>query len=751
MPRSIAFVLPYGEPRDGFFPDGLAGLLCARARALGHRGEIVRVYYHGHDADQDAAIGERLRAFLAEHDVDLVVVERLFDGAPLRAHLRAHRGATSLLVTRGEPFTAVEGALDWVIGLATAPTRAGHRRSPEIGELVASFGAFLEHLERGLDPLGAPGVSRLEHGALRHGPLSVPTPLPRPLRPVLEQHVVAPGEPPAVRRKTLFGNAGCPYASDPLEAPHYAQVRLPTAPLARLGCAFCSMGGDYQKRPDAQVIDETLEQARAYVALPEIDELVLSDQHALRYLAPLMERAAELRPVRWLFPARADAFVRERARIEAAIAAARRSGQRLEVHLSGFESFCDRELERYHKGVDRETLLAAVRAMRELAAAHPDVFDYARARGHSLILFNPWTSPEDLHESVAAIREHGLAELFDELGRNRLRLYDGLPITLAAERDGALTAAWEDGDEGAGRRKGYSAELPWRFLDPRTRALRALTEGLRERLGHETEVAQLAAAVEWARAGSPRDVDTVLAGVERLRALLAARTGGGHRRAAVAHFAGACNDGCAACPNRDRALPDDEAALTARIDAARATGLPVVLAGREPTVRAAFGALLARARGDDRREVGLVTNGRRFAYAAFAQAAVRCGLAAVSLKLFAPDAASADAIARVDGAHAQALEGARTLRRAGLSVLELRAPLHARNLEALPRYVDRAEGADALFVEVALDAVGLAHLRAAADALEALLERCDAHGLPVETAPLEAGPRRFDRLPTARR
>lgn len=754
-PRSIAFVLPYGEPRDGFFPDGLAGLLCQRARDLGHRAEIVRVYYHGRDAHQDDAIRIRMERWLEEREVDLVVVERLFDGAPIRGHLARDARRTSLLVTRGEPFTDPDGALEWVIGLATAPTRAGHRRSPEVGELVASFGVFLERLGAALDPFGAPGVSRLALGTLEHGPPSTSCPLARPIRVVLEHATIAPGPPPPVRRKTLFGNAGCPYGSDPLEARHHRGLRLPTAPaapLARLGCSFCSMGGDYQKRPDPIVVEELLEQARAYLeALPEVDELVLSDQHALRYLEALMERAASLRPARWLFPARADAFVRERPRIERAIEAARRSGHRLEVHLSGFEAFSDRELERYHKGADRATLLAAVQAMRALHEAHADVFHYAEARGHSLILYNPWTTPEDVRESVDTLREHGLAELFDELGRNRLRLYDGLPITLAAERDGALTDAWEAGDEGAGRRKGYASERPWRFLDARTRDLRLLAEALRERLGAETEVAQLRAASALAASGS-LDVEAILEGVARLHEVLARRTRGAHRGARAVPFAGPCNDGCPACPNRDRYASDEAGALLARIDLARASGSPLVLAGREPTVHPAFGELLRRAHGPDGRPVGLVTNGRRFAYRAFAKASVNAGLWAASVKLFAPEAGPADAICRVQGAHEQTLSGLRALRSAGVEVLEVRAPVHALTLGSLPRYVMLAEnvGADSLFVEVALDALGLERAAEAAGAIEALLAECDARGLPVESAPLESGTRRFDRLPTRR-
>ena len=53
---NVAFVLPYGEPSDGFFADTLLALLCADARARGHRAEMVRVYYDGRSAERDAEI-----------------------------------------------------------------------------------------------------------------------------------------------------------------------------------------------------------------------------------------------------------------------------------------------------------------------------------------------------------------------------------------------------------------------------------------------------------------------------------------------------------------------------------------------------------------------------------------------------------------------------------------------------------------------------------------------------------------------
>ncbi len=376
-------------------------------------------------------------------------------------------------MSRGESFDVSEG-IRYAVGLAVGTSRGGvTRRTPTIPELQAGFAALVERLSRGAEVRGAPGVTVVGAGGeVVAGPPADPAPA-VPYAPVLDQDVICLEPAPKVVRRTLFGDVGCPYAEDPAANPHYAGVALPEgAGIARLGCAFCAMGGDYQKRPAPEVVAELVDQAR-YLAdrTPDLEELVLGDQAALRYLGDLVRaaRAAGVPPVRWLFAARADAFGRQRRLAEAAIAAAEETGQTVELYLTGFESFSDRELVRYNKGLDAEALVASIAAMRKLAADHPGAFDYARARGHSLILWSPWTSLDDLDESLGRLRRHGLGELFDELGRNRLRLYHDLPITHAARRDGALLDHWDDGDAGAGRRKGYNPEHPWRFLEPGTR------------------------------------------------------------------------------------------------------------------------------------------------------------------------------------------------------------------------------------------------------------------------------------------
>jgi pyruvate-formate lyase-activating enzyme len=755
---SVAFVLPLGEPSEGFFPDTLLAELCADARDAGHRAEVLRVYYDGRDRRKDATVARRFECWLGERDVDVVVLERLFDPGPIRAHVARDSRRRCVLVSRGDSFEPVDG-VDLVVG-AAGITRTGTRRTPNNADIALAVRRVLERIASGREATDVAGVALLR-GA---GPVSAIEAAPprSAYRAVVEQAVISLAEPPRVRRKALFGNVGCPYAADPLERAHYRGLRLPAdGSVARLGCGFCSLGGDYEKRPDAEVVEALVEQASFWTsACPEVEELALTDQHALRYLAGLVGRAQAraVRPVRWLFAARADSFVRERHRVEDAVRAAAAGGHSVECYLSGFEAFSDEELERYNKGVTVADLITAVRSMRELARAWPASFGHAGAKGHSLILWNPWTTPETLGESVATIRDHGLLELFHEVGRNRLRLYPDLPLYYAAERDGALVEQWEAGDEGAARRKGYSAEHPWRFLDARTRLAHALALGLRDRLGPETELGQLRAVLDFVvlpDSSATSSERAILDGVDALdRALDHASqvpTGAGISsvRAALVSFAGPCNNGCTACPNRDRWLDDDVAALRARLDAARSAGTAVVLAGREPTLHPAFIELVVRARGEDGRHVAVVSNGRRFAYSEFARASVRAGLMAASVKIFAVSAQIADDVARERGAHAQALAGLTSLQRAGIGALELRAPLHRSNLDEYDRFADLAEatGVHRIRVECALDAVGLAHVARAAAAVEGLRARCARHGVAVVASPLRAGTRLFDSVP----
>ena len=494
---TVVFVLPFGEPEEAYFADTLLTLLAADAHRAGHQVHVVRVYYHGRDAGKDAQIRRRLAEYLSERDPDLVVLERLFDPEPV-----TEGGRAVLQVTRGDPVEPETGVA-YVLGAVTDPVPGRPaRRAPSVGGLRAAFREVIAALESGVDLGQIAGVARVEEGQVQiAAPLAAES-IQGPFDPLTTADVIAPGEPPQTRHKTLIGNVGCPFAADPLQTPHFAGVELPgSLPIARLGCAFCHMGGDYEKRPDAEVVASLLEQAEYFFrALPDVRCFTIDDQHSIRYLPRLVREAAArgLAPMRWLFPARPDSFSRESASVEEAARIAAEVGHVIEVHLSGFEAFCDRELARYNKGCTKAELLGAVARMRELQAEYPASFEYAAARAHSLLLWNPWTSLADVRESVAAIRAHDLRELFHEIGRNRLRLYRELPIHWAALRDGAVVDRWPGEDSGTARRKGYSTDVPWRFLDPRTHIAHQTAAKLRDRLGRESELDQLEAALDFA-------------------------------------------------------------------------------------------------------------------------------------------------------------------------------------------------------------------------------------------------------------
>ena len=677
--------MPFGQRRQAYFPDTLLGLMCSAARRAGIPAAMARVYFEG-DA-RDAEVRSRLRAWLDAHDVDVVVVDRLFDA-------EAFEGRRLVLVTRGD--SVPEGA-DVVIGTNVGTTPRGTRRTPTPGELLETFEQVVLQ-------------ERSQQEASQARPLG-------PFAPVLEHDVIALGPVEPLRHRTLFGNQGCPYGAEP-----ELKVALPVGvPLARLGCSFCAMGGDYEKR---DVVDSLVEQARWVCEhAPDTDQLILDDQYSIPYLARLVEQV-NVRPMRWLFAARADTLVRERARLEAAIDAAEARGHVLELYLTGFESFCDAELARYNKGLRVVDLLAAVRVMRELERR--EGFAVAEARGHSLILWNPWTMPEDVAASVEVMRREGLASLFDEIGRNRLRLYPDLPLYYVAQKDGALCESWE-GADGAGRKKGYSTETPWRFLDPRTAHLHALAELLRDALGHETELAQLEAAlhsdVSLAEAGE---------GLSALQELLAplfdpAREEprrGTQVEAVPVPLWGACNDNCASCPNRDRWVGGRLGVLSEKGEDLPPSPVFRLLCGREPTLRDDFAQLLAGG-------AGVVTNGRRFAYRAFARAARQAGLVAASVKVFAATAEAFDAIVRDAGAHDQVWEGWRHLAAEGV-------PIEAR---LVPHVIEPgwaaqldARGVRQSRLEIRLDAIGLG--MAPIEPLRRLIDDHARRGIALEAMPL---------------
>jgi pyruvate-formate lyase-activating enzyme len=758
----IAMVSAFGTRKGGYFSDVLLGLLCSDARAMGHDARMLRVYYDGADRERDREVSDRVTGWLVDNEIDLVATERVLAADPF-VQWKVHRpGGRLLLLPPPEGMGRVAPA-DAAIGYRPYERRKEHG---EMGDEVRR--AFATWLASGLAPpqrLDVPGLSQVRDGWVEAPPRSLLEASGAALefRPVVEYEVIAAAGDSDVAPApyTVFGNGGCPYSRDVGQARPYRDLAaLEDGDLLRKGCAFCTMGGDYDKRSDDETVGSVLRQV-SYLTenLPKPHSFVLTDQHPLRYLPLLLERAEEggLRGVTWLLETRADWLVEHREALAAGIEIASRTETRLELFLIGFESFSDEDLERYNKGTTRAVLLAAVDLVRRLARAHPEHFGYTAERGHSLILFHPWTSPESLLASGATLREHGLSDFFHDITRNRLRLYPRLPIYALAKSEGLVSEEWQGtAASQTARSKGYSVDIAWRFADPRAATAYEACRRLRGALGGETEISQLVSAAQWTEGFDREEMPPVEEAMRSFDAQLAKLSqcfdellgGSCGDRAEPVFFAGACNNACNGCENRDRFLPDDSDALRERVDLARAGGRPLVLAGREPTIHPDFVGLVARARGSDRRRVGVTTNGRRFSYRRFAAEAVRAGLTDASVKVFASRATQADAIARVDGAFDQAMAGIDNLVRAGVRV-EMRVPMHAAALETLTELAALALAHDVrtIRVEAALVSLGLDSLERAATALRGLAAACRIAGVHLAASPLPRGMRGFDRLP----
>lgn len=758
----IAMVSAFGTSKGGYFSDVLLGLLCSDARALGHDATMLRVYYDGTNRERDDEVSGRLADWLVEQRIDLVATDRVLDTDPFAQWKRRRPGARMLLLPPPEGMGSVLPA-DAALGYRPYERR---KEQAEMGDEVRR--AFALWLATGLASpreLDIPGLSEVRDGQPESPARSLLEASGASLefRPVVAYDVItATGDVEiAPAPYTVFGNGGCPYSRDVAQAAPYRDlVALDDGELLRKGCAFCTMGGDYDKRSDAETVASVLRQVTYLTEhLPEPHSFVLTDQHPLRYLPMLLERAESdgLRAVTWLLETRADWLVENRAALEKSILVAGRTGTRLELFLMGFESFSNEDLERYNKGTTADVLLAAVNLARELARAHPQHFGYTRERGHSLILFHPWTSPASLLESGQALRAHGLSDFFHDITRNRLRMYPRLPIYALAKAEGLVADDWAGAAASqTARSKGYSVDIAWRFADPRAAIAYEACRLLRRRLGGQTEISQLVSVAQWAESFEREDAADVAAATRALEVGVDGLTksfeellsGSCGDRAVSVLFAGACNNACNGCENTDRFLPDDAAALRERVDEARGQSLPLMLAGREPTLHPDFVSLVAQARGADGRRVGVTTNGRRFAYGRFTAEAVRAGLTDASVKVFAAHQAAADAIARVDGAFAQAMAGIDNLVRAGVRV-EIRVPLHERALETLSGFaaLAGAHRVATIRVEAALVSLGLEALERADGSLRALADACRAAGVHLAASPLPSGMRGFDRLP----
>jgi hypothetical protein len=178
--------------------------------------------------------------------------------------------------------------------------------------------------------------------------------------------------------------------------------------------------------------------------------------------------ARGVRDVELNFMPRIDEFLESRGVLERCLPAL--AGRRIALRLYGMgvENFSKAENERLHKGISAEQVHRAVELMEAWMERWPGTF---RASSLSMILFTPWTTPEDL---LINLDHLGSSPLIPGPGvlAQRLQLFRGRPITRLAKLDGLLAARPKAAFYNSGCIVRFDQqELPWRFRHPQAGAL----------------------------------------------------------------------------------------------------------------------------------------------------------------------------------------------------------------------------------------------------------------------------------------
>jgi hypothetical protein len=697
----VAFVLLHAQAGDDFFSDVPFSWIAGQLREIGVGAELLHVHYP-RGADPEPCTSQLLD-WLAAGNFGLTVVDQLWD----LSLLPRIRQATGGWIAGTDAFADYGGErVEFRLRHF-----ADHRRP--LRELVLA-------LRDGNDLRTVPNLAMdLPGFALLHTHEEARPATPEALEPfcpvadatVIGQPRNADGSLPRVR-KSLEASTGCPFAAPVAHNPSFAGLVFPDDVTVK-GCSFCFMGGDYRALNAADSVRVQLDQIAYWQThLPRLDEVVLRDQSALRYLPALIQGAVErdLRPVGFLVPGRGDAILRFARELQAAADVAQQS-QRFwfTLHLIGFESFSQPQLDLYNKGVTVAEYAQAVADLRALGRRFPQGFRLDRAGASSFILFNPWTTLADLHATVDFCAAHALHELAKGLTLTRMRLYPNLPLYWKAKRDGLLVEAATGGHAFGAAFTGYSAEALWRYQDERVAAVEAMQQRLCSEVAPEAAVGLLRAVLRWVGRAHFDSLDQAIAPIARkfgeFRDCIQGSAHGAPsenqaprpRNAMRTVRAGsACNNQCQTCIAHRGSFDDDVDVLADRVRRAVSSARRVTLSGREPTLLAGLPQLVRAANGAS---VELVTNARVLAAGRGAAQLRKAGLTRALVKRHRLADADEDSFCGADGAGPQNTSGVDQLQQAGVPWALLAIPA-AGAAHELPLLVDWAAARGCVGVQV---------------------------------------------------
>jgi hypothetical protein len=210
----------------------------------------------------------------------------------------------------------------------------------------------------------------------------------------------------------VLQQVGCPYAAEKrkIEINYPAGFQGKEEEIIEVygkGCSFCDVAAD--KGYCGELNIETV--MSQISCLPEDQDgrkipFELINENPLPGLSRLLKETREnkIRLSRVHLILRSDWFLKGENRLLEALRIADDMGIYILISSMGFESFDDRLLRNFNKGVNVETNLRAIRLMRRLKEQYPEQWGFSKAEGaiHGFIHPTPW----DTTETKACTHKH---------------------------------------------------------------------------------------------------------------------------------------------------------------------------------------------------------------------------------------------------------------------------------------------------------------------------------------------------------
>ncbi len=204
------------------------------------------------------------------------------------------------------------------------------------------------------------------------------------------------------------------------------------------GCSFCVFQlQEYTSFGVSKTTDLLVEQARHLSETHNTSAFSIQTENPFPFLNAFIQEVLDRGiPLDFVsIRSRPDTLLRQKTALLNALERARENDFHLSIEEVGFETFVQKELTLFNKGIELRTNLEALRLLREIKERYNA--NVSVHVGHGMILFHPWTTLKSLMQNLQVMAEY--PDVFPRFYALDLTLYsEFLPIFSKVEEEGLL-------------------------------------------------------------------------------------------------------------------------------------------------------------------------------------------------------------------------------------------------------------------------------------------------------------------------